>query len=696
MSTQRTLIEPAVGSLHVIPQETAPSMRHVPALDGIRSLAILGVFIFHVVPNALPGGFCGVDVFFVLSGYLIASVLLHDLRNGRFSMREFYLRRIQRLVPNAVAATTFTALVTGFVLLPSQARTTAWNAICALFEVSNFYISKSFGGYWGDSAASAPLLHTWSLGVEEQFYMFFPLTLFLLSRRYRSFLPLALLTAASLALCLFETGPHPDAAFYLLPARAWEPLAGATLAAFLLPANPHKPQRRLRASLLFAVIGWLGIATICLAFSVVPERGFPGFWALLPTIGSACVIVSIVAHSGPARFLSTSVPGFIGRISYSLYLWHWPLIVIGREFALLHGYRALTGSVIGAALSILLALLAYFCIELPFRRRGPGRRTRLIALAAIFSVCVAAVASVAVRPRAADPFHLFDQPRFSGVAYSVVGWDGKTIAKSARYYDVGFPPVPPLPPDIWNQGGIIHPWGPSTPRVVVMGSSHALMYAPVIDSICRDHRLPVAFFSADDTSVYFPTTTNHFASLQAAAGFDEARRKFVDAWHPDVLFLVDRWDRGETSPVHFQQSLTRLVASFSPKVGRIILITQPPVMQFGSDLNAREFVTRYYSLHHQLPQIQTDSHEAFRRSAVSVIDSVARSFPNVTVIPADTLFYEKNGSVHYAEGRSFLYADGDHLSDAGAATVRGLLQQAILDATASRNTNPSDSANITK
>jgi len=119
-------------------------------------------------------------------------------------------------------------------------------------------------------------------------------------------------------------------------------------------------------------------------------------------------------------------------------------------------------------------------------------------------------------------------------------------------------------------------------------------------------------------------------------------------------------------------------------------------MQFGSDLNAREFVTRYYSLHHQLPQIQTDSHEAFRRSAVSVIDSVARSFPNVTVIPADTLFYEKNGSVHYAEGRSFLYADGDHLSDAGAATVRGLLQQAILDATASRNTNPSDSANITK
>lgn len=156
-------------------------MRYSAPLDGIRATSILGVLFFHIAPTTLSGGFSGVDVFFVLSGFLITSIIQHDMRAGEFSMREFYLRRIQRLMPNVVITVLGVVLLWSLLLPPSTARQTGTHGLWALFSLSNVFIWKNLGGYWGNAAESAPLTHTWSLGVEEQFYLLFPLTLLLLT-----------------------------------------------------------------------------------------------------------------------------------------------------------------------------------------------------------------------------------------------------------------------------------------------------------------------------------------------------------------------------------------------------------------------------------------------------------------------------------------------------------------------------------
>ena len=198
-------------------------MPYVAPLDGIRAIAILAVLLFHAWPVALRGGFTGVDVFFVLSGFLITSIILHDIREGSFSIREFYLRRIQRLLPNAVVTILAVLLLWTFLMPPSAAIQPGEHGLWTLFNLSNLYIWKNLGDYWGNNAKLAPLTHFWSLGIEEQFYLFFPTFLLLLARFQRSRVRLCLTAAAvfSFLMCLYGTHTHPVATFFLLPTRVW-------------------------------------------------------------------------------------------------------------------------------------------------------------------------------------------------------------------------------------------------------------------------------------------------------------------------------------------------------------------------------------------------------------------------------------------------------------------------------------------
>lgn len=655
-------------------------MRHIPALDGVRALAILGVLIFHTIPKALPSGFTGVDVFYVLSGFLIASVILHDLRNSRFSVREFYLRRIQRLLPNAAVMATCTALAAVAFLMPFKAHTTAQNAVYALFEASNFFIFAHFGGYWGDSAASAPLLHTWSLAVEEQFYMFFPLILLLFARRVRLALLLTLLACGSFVLCIFAVRHHAELAFYMLPTRAWEPFIGAAFAAYIAPPSDLRPITKLPVSIGFAAIGWAGIAAVLAGLFIVPESHFPGYWALPSTLGSLSILIAIAADHpfGPQRILATKPLTLIGRLSYSIYLWHWPLIIFGRKYAGMHGHSEQQGAVVGAVFSLIVASAAYVAIEQPLRSRGPGRSARLKVLAAAFSICVCVCVALTLKRPVADPYHLFDQPKFSGVAYSLVGWDSRSVASSGKFYDVAFPPDLPLAPQLWKKGGVIHEWGPGTPRVVVFGSSHGMVYAPLIDSVCQQLHLPVAFFIADATPVFFPTQPNkRFTTQAVAASFDEARIGYLSQWRPDLLIVADRWDLRFDGKGQLAPQLTGFLQIVAPKVGHVILAAQPPVLDLGDASNPREFVTRNYRMQGSLPTIWPDSNETLRRTSTQVFDSLTQHFPNVSVLRTDKPLYNLDGSVRYADGRKFLYADADHLTDDGAKLDQATIFRAI-------------------
>lgn len=261
-------------------------MKYSAPLDGIRAVSILAVIVNHASPGWLTGGYAGVDVFFVLSGYLITSILAEGLEGGQFSFREFYLRRIQRLVPNLMTMLLAVMAAAMFILPKASAQTHAKHALWVVFNGSNFFTWKNFGNYWGLAAESAPLTHTWSLAVEEQFYLLYPLIFVFLCRwRPSSVIPaIAGALLLSLGLCMHLTPASRPSAFYLLPSRGWELLAGSLLALIIRKSGPLR-WRHLSAC------GWIGMGMLAASFILLSEKSqFPGHIALVPVVGSVLLI----------------------------------------------------------------------------------------------------------------------------------------------------------------------------------------------------------------------------------------------------------------------------------------------------------------------------------------------------------------------------------------------------------------------
>jgi len=659
-------------------------MPYSPPLDGIRAVAILAVILFHVSPVALKGGFTGVDVFFVLSGFLITSIILHDIRDGSFSLRQFYLRRVQRLLPNVVLTVSAVLLLWTLLMPPSMAIQAGRHGLWALFNLSNFFIWKNLGGYWGDAAAWAPLLHTWSLGVEEQFYLFFPASILLLTRVQgrRVLAWLAVAACLSFGVWVYGSETDPVTTFYLLPTRVWELLLGAALAARRTPLRNNGAYPPPLGSTTLEAMGWTGLGMIFAGFVFIDESDeFLGLVTLLPAVGTAFVLVSVAdGKTRIARLLSVPFMVVTGKLSYSLYLWHWPLITLGKIQADLYGVPQLAGAVAGAFAGIVLAWAAYNGVERPLRQRGPGRSRRFATIAAGFCIAVLASAFVVARDAVADPTHRFDTPSFHGFLYSAGrAEDPSRVTHARRYRDVYFPPLPPRPDEPWRTGGIIHLYGARSPQVVVMGDSHALMYSKLIDDICREMGLSVAFLGVDQTRVFFATAVNHmFPSRGEAHEFDEARRRWLKQWHPEAVLMIDRWDDQE--PKSFVENLRSFVQEVSPLAGRVLFVAQVPVAKWGEEFNLREFMLWRMRTGDDFPRLDPDQNERVRKQDVSDAEALTAEFHNLRVLRADLPLYREDGSIRWASGRSFFYADDDHLTDAGAEVDRALFRSAIAEA----------------
>lgn len=650
-------------------------MRYSAPIDGLRAVAIVAVLVFHITPQLLPGGFVGVDVFFVVSGFLITSILLHDIRAREFSIREFYLRRIQRLLPNVIATVAAVLLLWAWLLPPSTARQTATHGLWALFNGSNIYIFKYLGGYWGNAAEMAPLTHTWSLGVEEQFYLVFPLTLLALSRTRRLEVWLLTIAAASLAFCIYKTPINQPSGFYLLHARVWQLLFGAALAARPI-AIATKGRREL--------VGLVGLAMIAVSVALFGKNVvFPGYAALLPTVGTVMALAAISSgESFVASALSTAPMVTIGKLSYSLYLWHWPLITLGKLQAELRGADPAMGAIIGGLAGIALSVVAYVAIEKPLRNRGAGRQWRLAVIGVAFASTVVMARSQSTRALVADPQHRFNTPVFRGFVYNTGQPAGPELAQSTRYYDVTFPLAPPEAAESWKTGGIQHRYGGAPLRVVVIGSSHALMYSQLIDDICRDRGISVAFLGIDGRSIFGEPVAS--GATTPTPDFYAARHRWLEAWAPDVVVTIDKWDNRADPIDLFEPRLRQLFREMSALTPHVLWVSQVPVLTGGDDLNYREFVNWRTQPGQPLPSIAPNASEAKRKQLLSIALNAAAAFPRVRVLRPDLAFYQPDGSVRYADGRDFLYADDDHLSQAGANRVRSLFETAIIEATSRR------------
>jgi peptidoglycan/LPS O-acetylase OafA/YrhL len=342
-------------------------------IDGLRALAILSVVAFHAGIPHIGGGFIGVDVFFVISGYLISSHILRDLDQGTFRLKTFYERRAKRILPAFFVVVAFCYIAASLLLAPKELERFAAQAISALTSTSNIYFWRR-ANYFAPLAETQTLLMTWSLGVEEQFYLFFPLLMIVLHRwsRRATFLALGLLSVIALVVAIFQVRRYPAAAFYLLPSRWWELGCGTILGLYegspsFKPTEKNKwRQERL------GIIGSLLLLLPMILYH--NSTAFPGLAALPPVLGS----ISLISARGSwvnRKLLSLEPLAGIGLISYSWYLWHWPLLSFAHTVT--GGPIPRKSAVLTVLLALILAVASYYLIERPFRRRATEPKTLL-------------------------------------------------------------------------------------------------------------------------------------------------------------------------------------------------------------------------------------------------------------------------------------------------------------------------------
>ena len=411
-----------------------------PDIDGLRAIAVLGVLVYHLFPGLLPGGFAGVDIFFVISGYLITAILL---RQQAFTVREFYRRRVLRILP-ALVVVLMVMLVAGWWLLQPAEYTHLGKHVVGGSALSANILLWREGGYFDLASDTKLLLHLWSLGVEEQFYLVWPIFILVLRRRSRALMPATLVLAAlSLVASVIGTDLMPSAAFYLPMTRFWELAAGGVLAM----AHARSPANDVATPSREAMAG-LGLITLLLGLVVLDaEMPWPGMAAAVPVLGTTLVIAAGPQTTVARRFLSLRVVVWIGLISYPLYLWHWPLIaalrtVAGEEVTVI-------ARVVVGLLAIALAALTYRWIETPFR---VGRMRRHPAFLLVALALVAGLGALVWKrdgfPARSDAARLaFDPPEHP--------------------CPLGAPPHPDAALDVCTLTG------DTPPKVAVVGDSHA-------------------------------------------------------------------------------------------------------------------------------------------------------------------------------------------------------------------------------
>ena len=345
-------------------------------IDGLRALAVVPVILFHAGIQGFSGGYVGVDVFFVISGYLITLIILAEQDAGTFTLLRFYERRARRILPALMLVLFCTLPMAWLWLLPDAMESFGRSLLGVSFFTSNIVFWRE-SGYFEQVAELKPLLHTWSLAVEEQYYVLFPLLLGVLHRRSHRWVVGSLLAIAAISLVIAQWGSEesPTAAFFLLPARAWELLLGSFAAIHVVRHGlpTWRPPVANVASL-------LGLAMIVWAVVVFDKSTpFPGLPALLPTLGTVMIILFATPATWAGRLLGHSWPVGVGLISFSAYLWHQPLFAFARHRSLDEPSDGLLLSLAGASLA--LAYLSWRFVEQPFRARTNISKRTVVVLA---------------------------------------------------------------------------------------------------------------------------------------------------------------------------------------------------------------------------------------------------------------------------------------------------------------------------
>ncbi|QGZ36864.1 acyltransferase family protein [Stappia indica] len=502
-----------------------------PDVDGLRAVAVLSVVAFHLNADWLPGGFVGVDIFFVISGYLITGIVWSELAAGRFSLKTFYQRRILRIVPAYYLVLAASFLVAALVLMPVEFDAFSMSARASVLFAANFWFAQRID-YFDQASEQDQLLHLWSLAVEEQFYIVFPLLLTLLVRfagtsSRRALLLVLVLGAASLAASIAMAVVAPRAGFFMPYTRAFELMIGALLA--ISGAGTRLSPAAREAA------GALGLALIAGSFVLLSEElAYPGGWALLPCLGAGLIILS--GTDGQPRVtaaLRWQVSIAIGLGSYSLYLWHWPVIAFARTLGLDPAAPATTASLL--LLMAVLSAATWRFVEQPVRSWRHKEAARAFGLFAGLSLATLAVTVVV---EATDGLPQRIPPRVAGLMAANEEWrTSDRLACMSRWSDDSF--------DLAERGQSDSPCrlgtGERRASVVLWGDSHAAALAPGVDAALAELEIGGLLVAKAGCP---PLVDPRIGGSELDGTCQQFTTRVLDgilAVRPDAVILVARW-----------------------------------------------------------------------------------------------------------------------------------------------------------
>lgn len=535
-------------------------------IEGLRGFAVLLVVLYHVRVPGFSGGYVGVDVFFVLSGFLITQLLLTEISNtGRIDIKQFYARRARRLLPAAASVLSVTMLLSVVVFSPAVQDNIARTASSASIYLSNFYFAAQATDYLGSKQDANPLLHMWSLSVEEQFYVVWPAIVFLavrLAGRRGLVLVLASVTILSLSVSIRLTWTAESVAFFMMHARAWEFAIGGLTG---LISTVHKaPEVRRIAG---GTLGWTGIALIVIAATALTElTPFPGVAALLPVGGTALFLAgsSLNPQTLAAKALSTRGLRLLGRLSYSWYLWHWPAITLATEA--LESNVMLTRAA-AAAVSLLLALATYKLVENPLRFH-PGLIAAPKATLRWLGGASLALAGMAIVWSASVPW--------------LAELSGQESLRRARL----------MRPIVYTDGCVLREpeidlreckYGPATAEieVVLIGDSHAAHWFPALKSIADSHGWHLTARIKSGCSIAFVAhTTSAGRPFTECDPWREQVLSELRQTRPDAVILSSYAGQPGLSAVDWVAGMTRAITDLRQVADRVVYIEDVPAPGF--------------------------------------------------------------------------------------------------------------------
>ncbi|MNG84233.1 O-acetyltransferase OatA [compost metagenome] len=617
-----------------------------PDIDGLRALAVLAVTLFHFNKHWLPGGFVGVDVFFVISGFLITGIIYGQ--GTAFSFADFYGRRVRRILPAAAFVTVVTLLAGACLLLPADVKTLSESAIGASLSAANIYFWLFLNtNYFAASSDTVPLLHLWSLGVEEQFYLIWPALMVIAMKLGGKRLLAAtavILAIASFAVSEYFLSRDPSFAYYMLPSRAGELLIGALL--FLCTDARRIPAATAN------VAGVVGLIMVAGALFLLDEKkGFPGVRSIIPSVGAALLIVS---GSNPANALSRCLghpaARYIGLRSFSLYLWHWPVLAFYRYA---YGEPTLVGGLVCLGLICLLTLISYHLIETPWRTRTP--RWLITKAAPLFATSAAVMLVGYILAKNNGTW-----PTAAGYAYrkEVNTHHAKTMPASKYPFNCQMNQYDPAR---WTLEQCVNGDKSVAAETLLWGDSNAAHYVGYLKAIGERGHFSIRNISHSscppvrDSDGLVPPV-----SAQSCTAFNDSA--FAESKKYRTVIVGAAWE------IYTQQGATdqfeKTIAELAANGNQVIIALNVPVF-VGLDRMCTAKSIR-------IPGMDCSSHTVMPDNGDTEVNAhlkaLAGRYPNVTTFDVRSQIC-KHGTCSAYDGDALLYYDSGHLNMLGSEAI---------------------------